>query len=269
MAKNSTIYLSVMSDDFGMSPAVNEGIVQAFTKGLLTDTNMMVPCPAFPEAVRLAKKHKIPVGLHATFTAEWDYLRWKPLTPLKSMVQKDGTFRTTVEAAWEKADLGEAEAELEAQWKRMESAGLPVTHVCEHMGPDPWGRVAGLFSFVLRKKKIPSRNRKNAEKYNFPYTAWDSNLMTSSLSTDLKPVKKKLKAWIQSLQPGYHLWQCHSAVDDGSLEKLCKPGHVGFHWARTYRVIDQSLVMDREVREWIEKRGIQRVPISRFPVGGF
>ena len=36
---SDSIYLCVMSDDFGMHPAVNDGIVQAFSDGLLTDAN--------------------------------------------------------------------------------------------------------------------------------------------------------------------------------------------------------------------------------------
>src|SRR6185369_9237344 len=119
-----------------MCEAVNEGIAQAFTQGLLTDTNLMAPCPAFPEAVKLAKVHRIPVGMHATFTAEWDTLRWKPLTSLKSMVLPDGTFATTVAEAWKNADDAEAEGEFEAQWDRITSEGLKVTHICEHMGAE-------------------------------------------------------------------------------------------------------------------------------------
>ena len=29
--------------DFGMHPAINEGIAQAFSEGLLTDANLMAP----------------------------------------------------------------------------------------------------------------------------------------------------------------------------------------------------------------------------------
>ena len=55
MPENSNIYLSVVSDDFGMCKAVNDGTIQAFTQGLLTDTNLMAPCPDFKEAAQWAK----------------------------------------------------------------------------------------------------------------------------------------------------------------------------------------------------------------------
>jgi predicted glycoside hydrolase/deacetylase ChbG (UPF0249 family) len=57
MANANGIYLSVVSDDFGMCPPVNDGIVQAFVEGLLTDANLMAPCPAFSDATQLARTH--------------------------------------------------------------------------------------------------------------------------------------------------------------------------------------------------------------------
>ncbi len=269
MKADSKIYLSVMSDDFGMCEAVNKGIVEAFTQGVLTDTNLMAPAPAFMEAAQLAKTHQIPVGIHVTFTAEWDYLRWKPLTPLKSMTQKDGTFAFTVREAWKKADIPEAEAELEAQWTHIETQGLKITHACEHMHCDSWGKLASLLAIILRRKKIPTRNKIEAKKFNIPRTEWVSLFETSGLSLNREVTKKKLKTWIDSLGPGHHLWQCHCAVDDPLLERMCRPSHKDFHWARTYRIIDQSLVTDPEVREWIEKRDIELVPISTCPTTGF
>lgn len=261
-------YLAVLSDDFGMCDAVNEGIVKAFTEGLLTDANLMAPCPSFPKAVKLAKKHKIPVGMHATFTAEWDSLRWGPLTQMKSMVRRDGTFYTTVADAWKKAEDGEAEAEFEAQWKRITDAGLKATHLCEHMGAE--AQLAQLFGIKCREKRVPYRNFSlNGDQLKIPHYRYDSVFVSSGQSTDLKTTRERLKTWIQSLGPGYHLWATHCALDDPSLDKLCKPSHVGYHWARTYRAIDQSLVLDPEVRGWIKDRGIQRVSISKCPVTRF
>ena len=267
MPKDQSIRLSIVSDDFGMCQAVNDGVKQAFEKGLLTDANIMAPCPAFLDAAQWAKSKNIEVGIHATYTAEWDFLRWKPYTSLKSMAQSDGTFHTTVEKAWEKADGGEAEAEFEAQLKAIESYGLKVTYICEHMGCDRNGKMAALFQKKTQEKKAPYINYTvDLNRYPMPHYQFASMFMTSGTSTDLKTTRGMLKEWIESLKPGHHLWTVHAAVDHPSLDQLCKPGHVGFHWARTYRMIDQAILLDPEVRGWIEKRGIERVPLSRCPV---
>jgi predicted glycoside hydrolase/deacetylase ChbG (UPF0249 family) len=267
MAPRTDIRLVVLSDDFGMCEAVNEGIAQAFTRGLLTDANLMAPCPAFPQAAKIAKDLRIPVGMHATYTAEWDTLRWGPLTELKSMVQPDGTFHTTVADAWKQADDKETEAEFEAQWWRITQAGLKVTHICEHMGAER--QLAALFGKKCREKKVPYRNFSlNGDQLGIPRYRYDSVFASSGQSTDLSVTKSKLKQWLHSIGPGYHLWATHCAIDDPSLDKLCSPAHVGFHWARTYRAIDQSLVLDPEVRGWIEARGIERISIAQCPVVG-
>jgi predicted glycoside hydrolase/deacetylase ChbG (UPF0249 family) len=264
----SDIHLVVLSDDFGMCEAVNEGIAQAFTRGLLTDANLMASCPAFPQAAQMAKDLKIPVGMHATYTAEWDTLRWGPLTAAKSMVQPDGTFHTSVEAAWKKADDGEAEREFEAQWKRITGAGLKVTHICEHMGAER--QLAALFAKKCWEKKLPYRNFSlDGDKHGIPHYQYDSVFASSGQSTDLATTRGRLKEWLHSIGPGYHLWATHCAIDHPSLDKLCSPSHVGYHWARTYRAIDQSLVLDPEVRGWIEGRRIQRISIAQCPVVGF
>ena len=81
---SSPIHLCIMSDDFGMHPAVNDGIAQAFTEGLLTDANLMAPCPAFKGAAALARDLHLPVGFHATLTCDWDRFFWGPLTQAPS-----------------------------------------------------------------------------------------------------------------------------------------------------------------------------------------
>lgn len=57
--------LVVNGDDFGLSPGVNEGIIEAHTNGILTSTSMMVRERAAGEAAQLARDHPaLSVGLH-------------------------------------------------------------------------------------------------------------------------------------------------------------------------------------------------------------
>jgi predicted glycoside hydrolase/deacetylase ChbG (UPF0249 family) len=267
MANANGIYLSVVSDDFGMCPPVNDGIVQAFTEGVLTDANLMAPCPAFSDARWLAKTHRIPVGIHATFTAEWDHLRWKPLTPLRSMIEADGTFRRTVVDAWKDADLAEAAAELDAQWDRIEAAGLEVSHVSEHMGGNE--KLAAIMKKKILQKKVAYRHfLLNGAEHDLPRYDLKSVLATSQISSALMVVRTQLETWIDSLGPGHHMWIAHCAVDHPSLAAMCEPTHPAVEWARTYRVIDQALVLDREVRARIEARGVQLVSLAQCPTLG-
>lgn len=53
------------ADDFGASPGINRGIVEAHADGIVTSTSLMVDRPAAREAVPLAAAHpELSVGLH-------------------------------------------------------------------------------------------------------------------------------------------------------------------------------------------------------------
>ena len=57
--------LIINGDDFGLSPGVNDGIVEAHTRGILTSTSLMVAAPAAAQAAKLARAHPaLSVGLH-------------------------------------------------------------------------------------------------------------------------------------------------------------------------------------------------------------
>ena len=59
-------YLIVNGDDFGLSPGVNRGILEAHRYGVLTSASLLVDTPWSEEAARLS--HTAPalsVGLHA------------------------------------------------------------------------------------------------------------------------------------------------------------------------------------------------------------
>lgn len=62
---DANIYLSVLSDDFGMCEAINEGIAQAYTGDVLTDTVLMAPCPAFAEAIERDETPDRHILIHA------------------------------------------------------------------------------------------------------------------------------------------------------------------------------------------------------------
>jgi len=57
--------LVVNADDFGLSPGINEGILEAHASGIVTSTSLMVLARAAPSAARAASGHAgLSVGLH-------------------------------------------------------------------------------------------------------------------------------------------------------------------------------------------------------------
>ena len=57
--------LIINGDDYGLSPGVNDGIIEAHMRGVLTSTSLMVTAPAAEQAAKLATNHPdLSVGLH-------------------------------------------------------------------------------------------------------------------------------------------------------------------------------------------------------------
>lgn len=72
-------YLIVNADDFGLTKGVNQGIVEAHRRGIVTSTSLMVRAAAASEAAEHARANpRLSVGLHFD-VGEWRYLggEWK------------------------------------------------------------------------------------------------------------------------------------------------------------------------------------------------
>ena len=66
-------YLIVNADDFGQSPGVNRGIIEAHERGIVTSASLMTRWLAAGEAALYAKQHpELSVGLHFDL-GEWRY----------------------------------------------------------------------------------------------------------------------------------------------------------------------------------------------------
>jgi predicted glycoside hydrolase/deacetylase ChbG (UPF0249 family) len=249
----SDIYLVVQSDDFGMCHAGNQGVVQAFNEGVLTQASVMVPCPWFGEAVRLAREHTIPVGVHLTLTSEWDYLRWAPLTGGRSLVGDDGRLPKTIEAVRENAKPDEMTEEFAAQVELFLSEGLEIGYFDCHMGvvtPEPYvemcTRYEKPFDYPIGEQAV----------------GFDSIHMLSSRPSDDKV--PYLIDRISNMGAGKHLIVSHCAVDSDELRSMTSDDAENAAWANEYRPSDLAALTSAEVRNVIEERGIRLVSVAEL-----
>lgn len=114
--------LVVNADDFGFTPDVNEGIVEAHRRGILTATTLMANGDAFDDAVRLAREvPTLDVGCHLVLVGGRSLVHGNPL-PLTAarllMALARGQIRPF--------------DELRAQVKRIVDAGIRPTHLDTH-----------------------------------------------------------------------------------------------------------------------------------------
>jgi predicted glycoside hydrolase/deacetylase ChbG (UPF0249 family) len=92
---SSKKYLIVNADDFGQSPGVNRGIIEAHEHGIVTSASLMTRWMAAGEAALYATEHpKLSVGLHLDL-GEWIYRseNWVPLYSVVSLEDKTAVER--------------------------------------------------------------------------------------------------------------------------------------------------------------------------------
>ena len=133
------IRLVTRGDDSGSCNTANVAIWNAYKKGILRNTSIMVPTPAFPEAAEMYSEDKgLCVGLHITLNAEWDSVRWGPVLPpekVPTLVDAKGhLFRTTQALNDNNPKLEEMVAEVQAQLDLARARGLDIGYIDTHMG---------------------------------------------------------------------------------------------------------------------------------------
>jgi chitin disaccharide deacetylase len=129
-------HIVIHHDDLGTNAGANAAFVELCDLGVCSSGSVMVPCPWFPDMVRIARERPdLDLGVHLTLTAEFPQYRWRPLTGVSDngLTDPEGFFWRDVESA-RRARPEAVEAELRAQIDTALSAGIDVTHLDSHMG---------------------------------------------------------------------------------------------------------------------------------------
>jgi predicted glycoside hydrolase/deacetylase ChbG (UPF0249 family) len=124
--------LIVTCDELGVTHAHNIGVYDALRDGMGTSAGLVVPGPWAREAASRYRGED--VGVHLTLNAEYDLLRWGPITHCPSLLDGDGGFPRTLDDLWEHGDLDEVRRECRAQVERAVYWGFDVSHLSTHLG---------------------------------------------------------------------------------------------------------------------------------------
>jgi hopanoid biosynthesis associated protein HpnK len=141
--------LIVNADDFGLTAGVNRAIAEAHTHGIVTSATLMATGPAFEDAVRLAKQvPRLSVGCHTLLIDGEPVLDGARLPTIASNHSGKARFRDGLKSFAARALTGrlnpdEIEAETTAQIRKIQSAGITVSHLDSH-------KHTHLFPAVLR-----------------------------------------------------------------------------------------------------------------------
>jgi len=126
--------LIVNADDFGYTSGVNRAILEAHSHGVVTSATLMANGPAFAEAVQLAGTvPKLSIGCHVVLTDGEPVLGAERLPSLTSGSHfRDGMIAFAARAIAGRIDGDEIAAEASAQIRKIQSAGIAVSHLDTH-----------------------------------------------------------------------------------------------------------------------------------------
>ncbi len=287
-------YLIMNTDDFGQCSSVNDAIFELLSEGLVSSATIMPCTPGFEEAASWCSRNNINnVGLHLTFTSEWENMRSRSLTHGTSLEDEQGYLYPTCEAFAAHAIKDEVVNEIKAQFDRCIRYGLTLSHVDNHMG-SLYG-LAGecflpsVFELCVTHGKLPFRFFRNYYKDDFLLGPLDRPEILAAFRSIIELADR-----MGILTPDYLLTHSYAAepgetyesfkemmigrmyrLPEGITETYIHPSkesneikHINPTWQR--RVHEYQLMKDEDYRYALKDAGIKQVTyrdISRLRKG--
>jgi hopanoid biosynthesis associated protein HpnK len=130
--------LIVNADDFGLTTGVNRGIVQAHEHGVVTSATLMACSAKFQEAVDLASRTpELSIGCHVLLVDASPVLEASKVSSLVNANAGAPKFRDSLAifaglAIAGRLDEDQIEAEISAQIRKLQAAGVRVSHLDSH-----------------------------------------------------------------------------------------------------------------------------------------
>ncbi len=264
---NARRQLVVNADDFGFTPDVNQGIVEAHRRGILTATTLMATGDAFDDAVRLARETpSLDVGCHLVLIGG---------RSLVTGVRFPATVAQLLGAlARRRIRLYD---ELAAQTRRVIAAGIRPTHLDTHKHTHLAPPVLDAVGRVARDFGIPWVRRP----FDFPMGALGAPRLTRLVNGALGLLRGRFQRMLAAHGcrtvdhfAGFQLTGrlgCEelvalaAALPEGSTELMCHPGHLGDALRNAPTRLKESRERELaaltapEVRQALERHGIELV----------
>ncbi len=228
--------LIVNADDFGQSNGINKGIIQAYEKGILTSTSLMVRYPSATKAVAYAKNNPaLGVGLHVDL-GEWTYNNGE-WTPLYEVISIDNE--------------GEVEKEVKRQLEIfIGMMDRKPTHIDSHQHVHLRNNIRPMFMEIAQKLNITLRRCSEVVKYcgDFYGQYNDGSPYHQAISVE------GLRQVLFRLPDGYTEMACHPALDD-DIETMY----------RVEREMEVKTLCDGSINETIGTENIELHSFQNIP----
>ena len=137
----SKIYFITRSDDAGSSNSANAAIAHAVKVGFIRNVSIMAPGAYTEQAAGLLAHNKnVCFGMHGTLNAEWDKVKWRPVSSIgkeSGLVDTDGYFWDHPEKFTQtKPPVELIMKEYVAQLDKLTRLGFRISYIDSHMFPE-------------------------------------------------------------------------------------------------------------------------------------
>jgi chitin disaccharide deacetylase len=218
--------LIVNADDFGLSAAVNAGILEAHERGIVTSTSIMVRKPAAGEAAALATpRPSLAIGLHLDL-GQWDY--------------DEGEWRIAYENC-PPDDPAAVDAECRAQVDAFRALlGREPTHLDSHQHAHEHEPAMSVATTLAAELGLPLRGRRVRYEGGFYGQSGRGEPYPEGITT------AHLIRLVSGLEPGWTEFGCHPGIGVGAESSYAAE-----------REIEVGALCDPLVKEAIDREGVR------------
>lgn len=278
--------LIINADDFGLTQGVNRAIVEAHSDGIVTSATLMVNAAGFEDAIeRTRSTSELSMGCHVVLVDGLPLLggRQTPtLTPGRTaerFYQSLSSFALRVVGG--RIDADEIEAEATAQIRKLQAAGIAVSHLDTHKHTHIFPQVLRPLLRAARACGVPAV-RNPFGPLHFSIVAKRPSLWKQHAKvTVLSPLAKAFRRSVANaglLTPdGTVGIVATGALDDrlfgsivdslpeGTWELVCHPGYNDAELGsirtrlRASREVELRLLTSPESRELLGRQGVELI----------
>lgn len=284
--------LIVNADDFGLTRGINRAIIECHQRGIVTSTTLMANSAAFDDAVRLAKENPgLSVGCHVTL------LDGEPLlerSQVRSLLRDGKEFYRSItdfapRALLRRFQADEIEAEATAQFRRIQQAGISISHFDAHKHAHMFPHVLAPLLRAAKACGVPALRNPfeqtlpmalstllSAPKLRVRYAevfalrALRSGFLKLVRASGLRTTEGSVGVVATgTLNPSLIAEILHH-LELGTWELVCHPGYADEDLARvhtflqTERSVEKDTLQAEDTRELVAQLGIQLIPFHEL-----
>jgi hypothetical protein len=266
--------LVIEAEDLGMAHSIDKASFEALEKGWVTTAGILVPGPWFPEVLRWSRNHpNADLGIRLDLNADWSSYRWRPVSGLQrgsGLTDPGGYLSSSQVYVAQHATPAEVEGEARAQIEMAKRAGIPISHLDNHMRTmlvTPalfqayWkmGQEYGL-PVMVPNQLVQSKGVATQKPGIFSFGNIEVDLANVPVDRELEIMpglaqKDWLSAYektLDALPPGVYLLSVHLGYNDEELQAMTWDHP---NWGAQWRQNDLDVVRSPDFQKFLKDKG--------------